>query len=471
MGGHESVVIDLLGGVCRWAFPWTDTANNLNIAFGTHQTLELYQGGALFDITPSSGFTPGNIDGTGSTGYGTGAYGVGLYGAPSVTDYFPLTWSGGAFGQTLISSPRGQGAFQWSNNTASPAAIITNAPANITYLGIAPTRQVFAFGCNEEVSGIFNPSCIRHCSIADVTDWTTTSSSASTAREYILPGGGRIVGARLVGRSWLVWTNFGLFVGTYYGQIGKVWSFDRVPGNCGLLGPGAAIIVGSTAFWTSPDRQFYSYTLGGTVQPVACPIREDYATNLAASQGDKVVASSIAEFGEIRFDYPDARDGFENSRYIAVPVEGPDAGSWYRGIQARTSMVDAGPSAYPVGTTYAGNIYYHEKGNSADGAALSGLLRTAEMFLSDDVGYLLRKLFPDVADQVGPLMLTVYTRDFAQGDQTTYGPYTLTPGQDEVDFEPKPSGKLFSFLLEWSSSPANMRWGRTLLEVKPRGRR
>jgi hypothetical protein len=467
--GWESLVDDTLGGVCRAAFPWADNSNTLNVAFGTHQTLELYQGGALYDITPSSGFTPGNIDGTGSSGYGTGAYGTGTYGSPSASDYFPLTWSFGAYGQTLMASPRNQTIFQWNNNTAVVAVAVTNAPARVTFMGVAPTRQVFAFGCNEEVSGTFNPSCIRHSGIGDSTVWTTTSSSASTAREYILPGGGMIVAARLVGRNWLVWTNHGLWVGTYYGQIGKVWSFDKVGDKCGLLGPNAAIVVGSTAFWPSPDRQFHTYTLGGAVQPIPCPIREGFADNLAASQGDKVVASSIAEHSEIRFDYPDSRDGYECSRYVSLTVEGPDAGSWTRGVMARTAMVDAGPSAYPIGVTYEGQPYYHEKGNSADGSSLSGFMETSDVFLSDDQTFLLTEVRPDLAEQVGPIYLTVTTRDYPQGDATVYGPYTLTPGQDKVDF--KASGRLFRFKFSWDSSPAGSRLGRIVLDVKARGRR
>ena len=91
-------MLDLLGGVCRSVFPWTDTLGTLNIAFGTHQTLEIWQSGAHTDITPATGFTPGQIDGTGGAGYGTGAYGVGNYGEPSTVDYFPLTGSLGAFG-------------------------------------------------------------------------------------------------------------------------------------------------------------------------------------------------------------------------------------------------------------------------------------------------------------------------------------------------------------------------------------
>lgn len=469
--GWESVVGDLLGGVCRSAFHWTDNANTLTVAFGTHQTLELYQGGALYDITPASGFTAGQIDGTGSTGYGTGAYGIGGYGSPSATDYFPLTWSHGAWGQKLLSSPRNQSLFEWSNNTAAPAAIIANAPDNITYMLVAPTRQVFALGCNEEVSGVFNPVCIRHSSIGDNTDWTTTSSSASTAREYILPGGGRIVAGRMVGRYMLIWTNQSLFLGTYVGQINKVWEFNRVGDKCGLIGPGAAVVLGSTAYWVSPDRQFHAYTLGGAVTSLPCPIRGDFADNLAASQGDKIVASSIAEHTEIRFDYPDSRDGYENSRYVAVAVEGPDAGAWYKGEMARTAMVDAGPSAYPIGTTYAGNIYFHEKGLTADGGAREWSIQTSDTALQEDLAFLLRQVWPDIADQVGPVNMTIYAKDYPQGDARTYGPYALAPGQDVQDIPGKASGRLFAVRLAGSSSPSHARVGRNTFDVKPRGRR
>jgi hypothetical protein len=469
IGGWEGIIATALTGVCRTVFNWTDNNNTLNIAFGTHSALQLYQGGSLYTITPSSGFTAGQIDGTGSTGWGTGAYGIGDYGEPSATDYFPLTWSFGAYGQTLIANPRGQGIFQWSNNTANVAVTVTNAPAVVTYCGVAPTRQIFAFGCSEEVGGAFNPLCIRHSSIADATDWTTTSSSASTAREYVLPGGGRIVAARLVGRNWLVWTNHGLWVGTYYGQIGRVWSFDKVGDKCGLIGPNAAAVLGSTAYWVSPDRQFHSYSLGGVVMPIACPVREEFGDNLASSQGDKVVASSIAEYGEIRWDYPDSRDGYENSRYVALAVEGNDAGNWYKGEMARTAMVDAGPSSYPIGVTYGGMTYFHEKGNSADGGILTSFIETADIYLDENLVFLTRSVWPDIADQVGPVALTMTTRFYAQGDATASATYSVAPGQDTVDFKTK--GRLFRFKFAGASAPSYFRIGRILVDGKPGGRK
>ena len=105
-----------------------------------------------------------------------------------------------------------------------------------------------------------------------------------------------------VGTSYLlVWTTQSLFLGTYVGQVGQVWRFDKVGDKCGLIGPNAAAVLGSTAFWISPDRQFHSYSAGGAVAPVACPILADFARNLAASQnGLGILLSEIGASAESR---------------------------------------------------------------------------------------------------------------------------------------------------------------------------
>jgi hypothetical protein len=49
----------------------------------------------------------------------------------------------------------------------------------VTYALVAPMEggyQLFALGCNEEVSGNFNPLCIRHSSVRNNTEWNTATS-------------------------------------------------------------------------------------------------------------------------------------------------------------------------------------------------------------------------------------------------------------------------------------------------------
>lgn len=464
-GGYETLIGDTLGGVCRNAFPWTDNEAVLNIAFGTHLTLEVYAGGGLYDITPA-GLAAGQIDGTGSTGYGTGGYGVGGYGEPSTAEYFPRTWSLAAWGQELLASPRGGKLYTWQNVTSSIATEIANAPDVITHMLVSHTRQAFALGCNEEVSGTFNHRCIRHSDIEDNTGWTT--SAATTAREYILPGDGRIVAGRVAGSYLLVFTNNGLFLGQYVGSPDQVWRFDPISGAGGLIGPNAAIIVGQTAYWISPDLQFWSYAVGGAAAPVSCPIREDFADNLAASQADKIVASSINAFSEIRFDYPDARDGLECSRWLGLCVSGPDAGAWMRGQEARTAMVDAGAAPYPIGVTYGGAIYCHELGTSADGGVLSWFIESADQYLSEDQQMMVRCMWPDFKGQVGGVTVTLTCRDYPQGDETSES-QVIAVGDDKSDF--RITGRLFKVRYEGSSAPAFCRLGKPIFDVAPAGTR
>lgn len=553
IGGWEALSSDLLGGVCRSVLSWTDLAAVNNVAFGTHSTLQVWLGGALYDITPTSAapgvslgadplsvtngshdvavtqvahgftagsmvvisgstavggivpngtysvlsapdadtfviahglsatstavgggtavtsqaqaaFSSGNIDGTGGAGYGTGAYSTGTYSSPSTSDYFPRTWSLAAWGQNLIASPRGGTIHCWSNVTGAPAAPLLNAPAQVTYCLIAPQDQIFALGCNEEVSKVFNPLCIRHSSVRKNAEWSTGPST--TAREYILPGGGRIVGGRVIGSSILVWTSHALFLGTFLGSLSQPWRFDRVGEKCGLIGPNAAVVVGQSAYWLGPDLQFYQYDLGGAPRPLICPIRDQMADNFAQSQGDKATASSVSAFGEIRFDYPDGRDGLENSRYLTYSLID---GAWSRGVMARSAFVDAGPSPSPIGVEPDGAIYWHERGASADGAPITWHIETADQYLSEDQTVLVRGVWPDFAHQVGPATLKVTARLKPQDPEASLSVVGLSPGVGRADL--RASGRLFRVRFSGASSPARWRLGRTVFDVVGAGGR
>lgn len=474
MKGWESLTLSLLTGVCRGVLAWTDNAGTLNIGFGTHTNLQVWVGGQLYDVTPT-GLAAGQTDGTGQAGYSTGAYGVGGYGLPSTTDYFPRTWSLAAWGQKLVASPRGGTLYEWSNDPSAKALAVANAPAQITAMLVSPQRQVFALGCSQEVGGVFNPLCLRHSGIGDETSWSTDATSSSTAREYVLPGGGRIVAGKFVGRYLLIWTSHSLFLGTYVGQVAQVWSFNKVADRCGLVGPNAVAVLGSTAYWLSPDLQFLSYALGQSVAPIACPIRDDFADNLTPSQADKIVCSTLAEYSEVRWDYPDQRDGLENSRYLGLAVDGPDAGSWFRGetLQgvnpARTAMTDAGPAPYPIGCTADGHAYWEEKGWSADAAPLPWFVETADIYLDPAVETMATQVWPDISEQRGPVQMTFTTRPRPQAPETQVASVTVAPG--ESVFAIRGKGRLWRLKYSGYSAPSSARIGRIVVLVTPCGRR
>lgn len=410
-------------------------------------------------LSGGSGFVTGQIDGTGSVGYGTGAYGGGDWGEPSTTDYFPLTWSYGSRLGVLYANPRGQGIFKWDNVTSSPATALSGAPAVVNSIIVAWTGQVMAFGCTD-TGALFNPSCIRISDILAPTTWTISTSS--TAQQFYLEGNGRIVGARQVRQYVFVWTDSELHIGSFTDS----WSFQRV-GVGGLAGPNAAVVVGSTAYWVSPDLQFYSCPLGGTPTLLICPIRDDFADNAASGQNDKIVAASVAERGEVVWFYADQRDGYENSR--AVRLSTVD-GAWMRDDIARTAFVDSNPGGSPVGVTYAGAIYWHERGTSADGAVLTSSLRSGGQYMDPASRMMmLRGLWPDFKDQVGAINLTIYTRDYPQDEETTWGPFTLAANTNKSDF--LVTGRIFDFEFNSASSPSSWRMGKPVFDAVPLGER
>lgn len=464
--GGWSYAIDAMDGVCRSVLPWTDTSGNGNIAFGTNTKLYVYYDGTLSDITPSSGFTAGAEDGAGGPGYGAGNYDEGDYGEPSVSNYFPATWSLANWGESLMACPRYQTLFLWENVPATPAAAVANAPDNIVYMMVTPERQVLALGCNEEVSGDFNPMCIRGSDVRDYTNWTT--SSASSAFEFILSGSGRIVAGRQVGSYVAVWTDNALYIGEFVGLDNQIYRFDKVADHCGLAGPNAAQVLGQTAYWVTPDYQFYAWTPGGQPVLLDCPIRNEFRDNIAQAQYDKIAATSVSQYGEVWWFYPDARDGLECSRYVALSTLN---NAWFKGTMARSAGMDAGPMEYPIFVTPEGAAYWHENGNSANGGALDWSLTSADMYVEEaGRSVLILGCWPDFEAQQGAASLALTLRAWPQ-TTTTYskGPYALTVNKQKYDF--RAQGRIVNLTLSGSSAPAFVRLGKLSFDTVPGGER
>jgi hypothetical protein len=467
VGGWESVSTDLLDGVCRSALTWFDNNSNTNIALGQHNALTICQDSTLYDITPASGFTPGAIDGTGGSGYGTGTYGTGDYSEPSSVDYFPLTWSLANYGESLMANPRGQTIFWWQNDTGTPAAALTNAPDNVTFMLVTYTRQVMALGCNEELSGDFNPMCIRFTDLQDPEQWTTASDN--NAGEVILEGGGRIVGAEIVGDYVFVWTNNSIFQGVFSGDNVNPWVFTKLGDNCGLIGANAAAVVSQTAYWFSTQGRFFSCSLGGVPTIIPIAVGDDMAANVASSQGDKIVGASLSRFNEVWWFYPDARDGIENSRYVTLSLT---EGASSKGTIARTAFSDvtAGINVYPIGVTYGGNIYYHEKGTTADGAARSWFIETSDFFIDEEQRCMMvNRMWPDFQRQTGAIMMTLRGLQYPQSTPVVFSDQILTANTTKIDF--RFSGRLIRMRLSGNTTPSDMRLGIPTFDVMPAGDR
>lgn len=456
-----------VGGITPNGGPFTITrtdADHYTFSFTSSATSGITGGGAEVVIVPQVELPAGQVNGTGTAGYGTGSYGVGGYGQPSAADYFPRTWSFGTLGEALIASPRDGAVFEWDNDTSVRAEYISGAPVRCASILTTPERIIMALGTEEEVSHQYNARCLRHSDPTDETIWNTDENTL--AREKVLEGAGRIVAGRTTGPANLIWTDNEVFQAQYVGSIDEVYSFTKLGEDCGLLGPNAVVTRNQRGYWMTPDLQFCSVANGGEPAVIPCPMRDELRNNLSPSQRDKIVASTISAFSEVWFHYPDRRDGLENSRAVFFSVTD---GWWSKARLARTAFCDAGPADYPVGVDVAGACYWHERGNSADGGAISWSLSAAPQYIdSGQTLVFLRSFWPDFQGQQGNIDLTLTTFEYPQSTPITLGPYSMAPGLEKVDLHC--TGRLIGWTLSGNSGPAQFRLGTPIVEGRAGGR-
>jgi hypothetical protein len=489
IGGWEAMSATTITGMCRNTTSWKDNAGASCTAFGTHSNLYLFRSGSMMDITPV-GFSPGNINGEVGPGFGVGGFGKGPFGLyTDVGNYWPQTWSLDDFGQSLIASPRGGPIYWWQNVLGSVAAPLSASvakgktdytPQQNTYVLVTPQRQLMSFGTNQQYAddgvtapGPYNPLLVRWSDVdGNITDWDEADPDA-LAGEFTLPSGGNIVGARVWGQLIAIWTQDALYTAQYTGDSDTVWDFTQVDGSVGLLNPNACVVVGASIFWVSPDLQVWSAITSAPPQQFDCPIRADTLDQIKAAQTGKVVMSYSSASDEVRIDYPDQRDGLENSRYLTLYLD--DGTSWSQGQLARTTYDRAAALQWPVGVapmdeSGQSTVYFHEIGNTADDGNISWSIQTNDFCMDEDqTTMMVRGIWPDFKGQQGDVQLTLYARTNPQDTPVAYGPYTLAPGVGKVDL--RVTGRLFSIEFSGCSSPASCRIGRPVFDVVSAGTR
>ena len=478
---------------------WAD-GNNVRFYNGQPQTI----GGRVeqFTIPVSNGrcrvILPFRRSGTVTIAYGLATVGTAakLYvgsqlSTPSDRTPAGLTnnepnWSLATWGDRLLACPSGGTLYEQSGS--STATAVTQAPDAITYMLVSPQRQVLALGCNEEVSGTFNPLCIRGCDIEDYTDWTT--SATNNAFEHILDGLGAIVAGRVIGDHVAVWTTDALFLGQFIGDPSQTFRFDKIDEGCGLAGPHAVVIVDMVAYWMGPDMIARRWSVGTVPESIPSPIGLELRTNASFVAADTryVCGSHNHRFGEIRFDYKDGRGGYgaENSRYVAFSLAD---GSWYRGIGARSAMVDSQVISELVNllkstviscfadASGGGNnsIAVEDTGNFVSpNTNADPYIQSADFYLEN--GHrraMIRRCHSDFESQSNNVDLTVYVRDRPQSSVTAKGPHVLTTTTTKKDF--RASGKLFAVKLAAGADGVTagnfFRLGKLLFDVVPMGER
>lgn len=376
-------------------------------------------------------------------------------------------WTFANYGETLIANLSGGKIYQWSLNTAMAAAAVTNAPVKVTCVLVTPQRQLLALGCNEEISGTFNGRCVRCSDIEDITDWTTTATN--NVDEIVLDGAtSDIVTARMLGPYIAVWTSSELFIGTFVGDPGQTYRFDRVAGASGCIALRAVAIAGGAAYWLTPDLRFMAWSPGAEPQTIACPLINNFRSTFpTTSITADTFATYVAAFNEIWFTYSNT-GAIYRGRYVAFSLAD---GKWFKGELERRAMHQGLTGL--LGALNNGILL-----NCESGTATGSLSAISEWSIqSSDIALdpggrrrmMIRGLRPDFEDQAGDVAMQIFAKDYPQGTyrETDVTLPTLT---QKKDF--RASGSLVSIRFSGGYGGNTFaRQGVPVFDVQPMGGR
>lgn len=422
---------DTFTGVPRSVLSWR--ANNATrwAAVGTNSKLYALEGGVdATDITPS-GFTVGGADASASVGFGTQNFGAYAYGVarPQVATSGSVPaamWQLDTWGQNLVACASHDGKiYEWALNTATPAAVVTNAPTNCRGVAVTAERIMFALGANG------NPRLVKWSDQEDNTQWTAAATNQAGDLELQTPG--TIQCARRVRAGMLILTDVDAWIAQYQGPP-FVYGFDRVGTACGVIGAGAVATVETYAVWMGASG-FWLYD--GYVKPLPSTVQDYVFGDMNTAQISKVVALNNATYGEVWWFYPSA-DSTENNRYVAWNYR---ENTWNIGKLARTAGDDSGVFELPLMTSAGGALYEHEVGFDYGGATPYAESGPIEVGNGDNV-VMMRQIVPDEKTK-GDVQARVYARFYPNGPETEFGPYPmalptdvrLTARQVRVRFE------------------------------------
>jgi len=418
VGGWRKRSNSTMTGKARGMITWRTNAAERYIGIGTHSGLYVSNtDGAIKNITPT-GFTSGYADAVVPIGYGYGAYGSYAYGVvrPDIGNVIPATtWALDTWGEYLVGCSNFDGKiYEWQIDFSTPtvAAQIANSPTSCQSMMVTAERFVFALGAGG------NPRKVAWCDQENNTSWTPSTSNQ--AGDYEIATTGRLMAGKRVRGVNLLFTDTDVHQSQYIGQP-YVYNFEKIGSGCGLISQQAVAAVDTMAVWMSRSG-FWMFD--GYVKPLPSDVSDYVYRNLNTSQASKIYAVHNSAFREIWWYYPSATSN-EVDSYVSFNYQ---EGHWSIGTMSRTCGTDSGVFVNPLLVSVDGYIYEHEVGFDYDSAIQFAESGPVQIGIGDNL-MSARQLVPDELTQ-GEVSMTFKTKFYPNGEETSFGPYTMSNPTD-----------------------------------------
>ena len=422
---------------------------------------------------------------TSAFGWGTDGWSDGTWGTPSTVSNVTLEarqWSLDNFGENLIATVLNGGAFEWkpSLGVTTRATAITNAPTK-SRLGLVstPDRHLVFMGTQKTIGGT-NPQddlLIRFSNQEDINTYQPTAEN--TAGSLRIADGSRIVAAERSRGQILIWTDTSLHAMQF---IGPPFTFGlrQLGQNCGAIGSHAAVDINGISYWMSQDSFFL---FDGSVKKLPCTVEQFIFNNINITGSENAFAGHNGEFNEIMWFYP--RTG--SDQINAIVAYNYLEQTWWTGTLARTTWIDREVFDNPVASEYFENttannevilgltdgatqMFLHETGNDADGAAITAFVKSGVVQIAQgDEFAFVSKLIPDVEDQLGTLNAKLEFKNYPNNSTSVTKTTTFSDTTDFVSLRGR--GREFTVNVVSNTTGTAWRLGTQRFDIQPDGRR
>ena len=421
-------------------------------------------------------------------GWGAGGWSLGTWGSPSsaISVNNSRIWQLDNFGEDLLATIISGKTYKLDTSvfTTTPgtrATQLTNAPDQSNFMLVSARDRHIAFFGTETTPGsstTFDPMAVLFGSQESTTDFIPTS--INTAGFQRLSSGNMIMTAVRTRGDILILTDSSAHSMQYVGPP-YTFGFKQIGSNCGAYGPHTAIDAENVVYWMS-DGAFYMFD--GTVKELPCTVQDYVFDDINVSQRYNIYAGVNLTFGEINWFYPSLSSDYINRVVTYSYAEK----AWTIGTLDRTTWEGRDVFQFPIATEYFPNstsgatptvigltqgrskLYRHETGTNADGAAMSAYIESGDSDIQDgqDIMFV-RRYIPDFKNQSGNLIMTLKTRQYPGGIQTTASTATVTNSTTKVDTRAR--GRQLAVRIESNTTGAAWRYGTLRIDAQPDGRR
>ena len=410
--------------------------------------------------------------------------------APNSVQLDSGKWSLDTWGEDALCQHLNGKLYYWdtSGGLADPmtniatTTTVSNAPTKSRLMLVSGTdRFIVLFGTETTIAddSTQDDMFIRWCAQDDVNTWTPTATN--TAGSQRLTDGSRIISAKRSRGAVLIWSDTAMYQMQLIGAP-FIFGFSQLGSHCGTVGLHSAIDINGVAYWMGRDSFF---KFDGTVLKIPCSVEDYVFTDIDEANQKDVFAAANSEFNEVTWFYP-TNGSSQIDRCVTYNIK---EDVWQVGTMSRTTWSDKGVYNFPYATTYAPTdtastittitgltagrtyMYAQEKGNNADGAAMTSYVESGDFVIPQGGEHLMsiKRFIPDFKNLSGTVNVSLKFRDYPTSTQRTNGPYAVTTSTNKIDTRAR--GRQASIRIESSAIDTAWRFGTYRAEIRPDGKR